>query len=134
MRIKKVSNKHFKINEMGQRDNIDLPFVQDEKVLGCWQSVGFVDNIDDFIPNNAWDDLWRKQIDFKADGSVTRVYGDEIWEDKWTKGFLIDCKKSTAAAYIFKTIEDNEYLFVEWKMGNYVYNGAKPSYYVFIRQ
>ncbi len=129
--LKKTSNKHFEISEIGQRDNIDLCFVEDNDILGEWYSIAFIDDIDSFSSDCISDELWLNQITFNSNGTVVRIYNDEIWEDKWTKGFLLDSKKSTASAYILKTINKKQYLFVEWKMGNYVYGGAKPSYYVF---
>lgn len=131
--LKKTSDKHFHINEIGRRDSINLPFLEDARVLGCWKSIAFVNNIDDFEPNNPCNELWLKEINFYPNGKVVRIYSDETWEDKWTKDFVLDCKKSTASRYTFKLINNVEYLFVEWKMGNYVYGGAKPSYYVFTR-
>lgn len=131
--LKKTSDKHFHINEIGQRDNINLPFIADDRVLGRWKSICFVNNADDFDPNNSDNELWLKETNFYPNGRVVRIYSDESWEDKWTKGFVLDCKKSTASQYTFKSIDNIEYLFVEWKMGNYVYGGAKPGYYVFTR-
>ena len=131
--LKKTSDKHFHINEIGQRDNINLPFIADDRVLGRWKSICFVNNADDFDPNNSDNELWLKETNFYPNGRVVRIYSDESWEDKWTKGFVLDCKKSTASQYTFKLIDNIEYLFVEWKMGNYVYGGAKPGYYVFTR-
>lgn len=131
--LKKTSDKHFHINEIGQRDNINLPFIADDRVLGRWKSICFVNNADDFDPNNSDNELQLKETNFYPNGRVVRIYSDESWEDKWTKGFVLDCKKSTASQYTFKSIDNIEYLFVEWKMGNYVYGGAKPGYYVFTR-
>ena len=101
--------------------------------MGRWKSICFVNNADDFDPNNSDNELWLKEINFYPNGRVVRIYSDETWEDKWTKGFVLDCKKSTASQYTFKLIDNIEYLFVEWKMGNYVYGEAKPGYYVFTR-
>ncbi|MGW8440217.1 hypothetical protein ACWGXJ_04315 [Paenibacillus sp. S33] len=132
--LKKVSSKKFIINEIGRRDNIDLPFILDEKILGQWKSIGFVNNIDDFTgPVFSHEDLWLKSICFYEDGKADRLYSDETWSDMWTKGFLLDRKKSTASAYEIRIINGTEYLFIQWKMGNYVYGGVDPSYYVFIR-
>ena len=82
-------------------------------------------------PSGKYSIKTRDYID--GNKAVVRIYSDETWEDKWTKGFVLDCKKSTASQYTFKSIDNIEYLFVEWKMGNYVYGGAKPGYYVFTR-
>jgi hypothetical protein len=49
----------------------------------------------------------------------------------WTKDFLL--RKNLACAYELRTIEGREYLFLEWKSGDYVYGGQEPPYYIFIR-
>ena len=132
--LKKVSNKRFALNEIGRRDNIDLPFIVDKNIIGKWKSIGFVNSIIDFIvPVLSQDDLWLKSICFNENGAAIRIYSDETWSDIWTSGFLIDRTKMTASVYAIRIINDTEYLFVQWKMGNYVYGGANPSYYVFIR-
>lgn len=133
--LKKVSEKHYKLKEIGRRENINVPFVFDERIIGNWNAVGFVDCIDDFYenikPNNTF---WLRKVNFYPDGQAVRKYSDEEWHDKWSKGVLLDQRKSTASRYIFKIIDNVEYMFLEWKMGNYVYGGMPPSYYVFIRE
>lgn len=131
--LKKTSDKEYTINEIGLRDNIDLPFVYDENILGLWKSICYVSNINDFNPNNTSSDLWLKSVCFKNDGTTIRIYDDKKWFDFWTKDVLIDKKKITASAYEIKLIENKQYLFMEWKMGNYVYAGMEPEYYVFER-
>lgn len=132
--LKKVSNKRYALSEIGIHDNIDLPFVMDKNIIGLWKSVDAVDKIDDFVVNKPkLTTLWLKSSCFNEDGTVVRVYGDEEWHDFWTKGVLIDKVKATASAYQIKMINKKEYLFLEWKMGNYVYGGAKPEYFVFER-
>jgi len=124
--------------EIGRRDNIDLPFVSDESVLGGWLPVDFVTKPEDFDPNRKWDYLGLMDMSFHADGTVVRHYHDatgEIeWNDRWTKGFLLDKKHGTASHYELKKIDEVEYLFMEWKMNNYVFNYSEPDYYVFKRK
>lgn len=132
--LKKTSDKKYVITEIGVRDNIDLPFIMDKNVIGLWKAVDFIHDIIDFNPTSQKSDvLWLKSICFNRDGTAIREYSDEIWYGNWTKGKLIDKKKVTASAYEIKLIDNKEYLFLEWKMGNYVYGGAKPDYYVFER-
>ena len=133
--LRKVSDKKYKKMEIGRRENIDREFISDEAVIGSWLSVGFVDQIKDFDPQKDYSDcLWVKEINFYGDGSVTRVYFDDVFYDKWTKDYLLDQDKSVASKYEIHNINDKEYLFLEWKMGNYVFGGADPSYYVFERK
>lgn len=131
--LKKVSSKEFKVSDFKIKENINLPFINDEYVIGNWQSVGFVENIDDFSLNENYEDyLWLKSINFKENGEVIRKYFNDKtnWEDKWTKGYLIDQVKEVVSNYIIKNINGEDYMFIEWKMGNYIYGGLKPWYYV----
>ena len=51
----------------------------------------------------------------------------------WTKGFVLRKWNHTACAYQLCQIDGVEYLFVEWKSGDYTYGGLEPQYYVFTR-
>ena len=70
-----------------------------------------------------------------VNGIAERIYFDgEVFSDNWTEGYLLDKEKSVADKYTICNIGDKEYLFLEWKMGNYVYGGLEPSFYVFERK
>lgn len=131
--LKQVSDKAYTLAEIGRRDPIDLPFVPDDRIVGAWRSVAYVDHADDFSRQNNTENLWLKSVCFFADGRAQRVYDDMIWTDAWTKGVLLDKTKSTASAYEIRTINAVEYLFLQWKMGNYVYGGQAPGWYVFVK-
>ena len=75
-----------------------------------------------------------QEIDFSSNGRLEQTTMDEVWHDKWTNGSVINIHRTTVAAYEIKLINGTEYLFMEWKMGNYIYGGMKPSYYVFVRE
>lgn len=133
--LKKVSERHYKLKEIGRRENINLPFVFDEKIIGSWDTVGFVDSIDEFCGNiKPNDTFWLRKVSFCPNGQAVRKYSDEEWHDRWSRGVLLDQTKSAASQYTFKTINGVEYMFLEWKMGNYVYGGMPPSYYVFTKE
>jgi len=132
--LKKISNKKYSLSEIGIHDNIDLPFVMDENIIGLWKSVDAVQNIKDFIVNKPKiTTLWLKSVCFNEDRTAVRAYDNIKWYDFWTKGVLIDKVRATTSAYDLKLINNKEYMFLEWKMGNYIYGGAKPEYYVFER-
>ena len=134
MVLQQVSNKTYTLLEIGKRENVNLPFVLDPNVIGKWNSVAFVSLISDFNGKEDNNNLWLKSITFKKDGTATREYFDETWEDKWTKGKLLDNKKLVASSYTFKIINNKTYMFLEWKMGNYVYGGMPAEYYVFVKE
>lgn len=130
----KVSDTHYNIDTVGRRDNIDLSFVMDKKILGRWYGVDFVSDISDFCAKDSYDKMLLEYIDFHTDGTAVQKYMDEEWHDRWTKGFLLSQHRHTAAKYEIHLSGDKEYLFVEWKMGNYIYGGMKPDFYVFARK
>mgnify|MGYP001028355626 FL=1 len=129
----KFNSKHYTKATLGRHDNIELPFVYDERITGKWKSVGFVDTMESFSPNNTCDDLYLKEIYFFSDGRLEQTTMDEVWHDKWTKGCVINIHRTTVAAYEIKAINGTEYLFMEWKMGNYIYGDKEPDFYVFVR-
>lgn len=129
----KFNSKHYTKATLGRHDNIELPFVYDERITGKWKSVGFVDTMESFSSNNTCDNLYLKEIYFFSDGRLEQTTMDEVWYDKWTKGSVINMHRTTVAAYEIKAINGTEYLFMEWKMGNYIYGGKEPDFYVFVR-
>ncbi|MFT8348931.1 MAG: M56 family metallopeptidase [Clostridium saccharoperbutylacetonicum] len=107
-------------------DKVDYPFINDTEVLGKWQSVDFVENVDKFNPDKkAWNgDLYLKNLIFNKNGKI---------EDKtitWTKDLVLDVNNKTASKYIIKEINGSKYMFFEWKNGDYRERGATPWYYV----
>ena len=125
-------------SQIGRRENIDLPFVPDDRVLGEWLPVDFVSTPEEFDPQRKWDYLALKDINFLSDGTLIRHYEDimssQTWTDKWTKGAVLDLRKHTVNAYEIREVDGTEYLFVQWKTGNYIFGYHDPYYYVFKRK
>ncbi len=130
----KRDNYHYTKETLGKHDDINKPFISDGRVLGKWRSVAFVSRSDDFDVNEAYQDLYLKSLEFFPDGSLVQSYMDSIWQDKWTNGLILNLHRTTAASYFIKHIGGTEYLFMEWKMGNYIYGGMEPDHYVFKRE
>jgi len=107
-------------------DDIDLPFVNDEEVIGTWKSVDFVKKISQFKPESKFwgDDLYLEELVFKAEGALKVKYL------KWTKGYVMHSGDKTASEYIIKEIDGATYMFYEWKSGDYIFRNQKPYYYV----
>ncbi|MFI5349153.1 MAG: hypothetical protein ACHQ2Z_06395 [Elusimicrobiota bacterium] len=110
-------------------DDIGLPFKDDPKALGRWESVDFVKTPEQFEPGRrTWqEDLYLKELVFLKDGKTTRG----SWT--WTKGYVLDPADKTASRYEIKVIGGTEYMFFEWKSGDYVFRGMPPCYYVLRR-
>jgi len=107
-------------------DNIDLPFVNDPGVIGEWVSVDFVKEPSLFTAGRKSfeGDLYLTELTFLPEGKLK-----ETWV-KWTKDVIINSSEKTASAYIIKDIAGGEYMFFEWKSGDYVFRRQKPWYYV----
>ena len=110
-------------------DNIKYPFVDDPNVIGKWVSVDFVRNPEDFIPGQQrwrWGSLYLKEIQFFKGGTTN-------WAWQWTKGLLLHSGDHTASHYTIKTIDGKQYMFFEWKSGDYVILHRKPAWYVLVK-
>lgn len=133
---RKVDGREYKESDFRIRDNINYPFVIDEAVFGKWKSLDLCRDVKDFNPSNRYwiGELFFKSVEFAADGKATVVYGDRAPFDlEWTKGILLNKCTEVAELYNIKNIEGKDYLFIEWKSGDYYFGGRAPYYYVFER-
>lgn len=134
----KVEDRHYHSkDEIRRVDNIDYPFIDDEAVRGVWKVRDFLINREDFDPNKQnWpaDDLFLSQIEFKDRGVYvsTSQNGTNGITSVWTKGLVLNKREKTACAYDIEVIDGKEYLFRQWKPGDYIYAG-RFYWYVFIR-
>ena len=115
------------INEQGHIvDKIDYPFVGDPQVIGRWVSVDFVHTIDEFNPASPqWKgDLFLKELVFQNNGKMGMPWMT------WTNGLVLNQGGRTASKYTIKYIDGTNYMFYEWKSGDYVIAHLRPFYYV----
>ena len=137
--LRQCDNFHYTANDIARQDNLSIPFKDDKNILGKWKSVAFVQNAEDFSPTNidSYCKLYFKEIEFLPNGECTSVYGNEIISGRdvqeWTKGFILRKWNHTACAYETKNISGIEYLFIEWKSGDYRWGGFDTDFYVFTR-
>lgn len=131
--LRQGSRQWYSHQDIGRHDDINLAFVPDDKVVGKWSSVACVWSPEEFMGATTEQPLWLRSVEFVADGSAVRDYDGEVWQERWTKGALIDERRATVSHYFFEERNGKEYLFIEWKTGNYVYGGFPPSFYVFLR-
>lgn len=135
----KVEDRHYVSQEEIRRcDNIDYPFINDEAVLGVWKVIDFVIYKEDFDHTKQnWpeEDLFVKQVEFKDNGvfvSTTKNFTNSV-TSAWTKGLVLNKRERTASAYEIKIIDGKEYLFKEWKPGDYSFGGGRVYWYIFMR-
>lgn len=139
--LRQVNNIVYSAEEIARKDNIKMPFVNDESVLGKWKAVAFCENEDEFDPLNlSNNEFYFSEIEFKHDGEVISRYnyGKETIGSRdmqeWTKGFVLRKWNETACAYKIKKICGKEYLIIQWKSGNYRWGGFDTDYYIFERK
>ena len=136
--LKKIDNTPRSKWDIGIKDDIDMPFVDDPAVIGKWKTWGFLGANEPFSTEQEdEEDQYWKSVEFFPGGHVTSVYEDEVIEgdDKqtWTKGCLLRKFNYSACAYEIKTVDGVDYLIVEWKSGDYRWGGLPTNYYTFVR-
>ncbi len=119
-------------------DKIDYPFVNDPEVIGKWESVDFVHSKDEFVPGkrHVQEELYLKEAAFVKDGKLLASLSEgngvlaETDGIDWTKGYIINRNDIAANGYEIRRIDGSNYLFMQWKTGDYIYHGMNPYYYV----
>lgn len=132
---KKENDKRYNIDEIAIKDNIDLEYVEDEKLVGNWKAVDCVMNKEQFIPGKKYFDgeLYVEKISAYDDGTVLIAYNDgNTKKTNYTKGLIFNlAAKNTACNYSYIDEKGKTYIIVEWKSGDYIYGKGIYCYYVF---
>ncbi|MDE6318749.1 MAG: helix-turn-helix domain-containing protein [Lachnospiraceae bacterium] len=138
--LEQVDHKRYTRREIAREANTDIPFVNDERVLGDWTAFDFIRNKEEFDPDVNHlprERLFFKHMHFGEEGFLSSVYMDETTSGKelqsWTKGYVLRHYNHTACAYEIVTIDDTDYMIIEWKSGDYRWGGYDTDYYVLIR-
>ena len=136
----KVNDGHYTSpNDIQRCDPIDYPFVNDTSVLGTWKVRDFyVTDLSDFDPNRqnwAVDDLYLLRMEFGEGGKFSSATKNKTNSGvcSWTKGLILNKQSKTASAYYIREIDGKEYLFREWKSGDYSFGSGRAYWYVFTR-
>lgn len=139
--LRKLDGKHYTKEEIARKDNIDLPFEEDRRVLGRWTAFDFISRKEEFSaegPHLEKSGLYFKEIEFFENGGCVSLYGDETVSSDdmqtWTKGYVLRKWNSTACAYEIRTVNGRDFLIIEWKSGDYRWGGFDTDYYVFVRE
>ena len=122
-------------------DKTDLPYIDDESVIGLWIAFDYVPTVLDFDPQKRYSndkDIYMVDINFLSRGICTRtvrsISGASTYMIRYTKGFILNDKEMTAEEYQIQSINGQEFLFVQHKSGDYFYGGMTPHWYVFKRK
>lgn len=138
--LKKLDSNYYTAQEIARKDNIDMPFEDDKRVLGKWRVYDFTNDKKDWHPGNKNDGApsYFESVEFRSGGECISVYGGEVISGKdkqvWTKGYVLRKWNSTACAYEIREVDGIEYLIIEWKSGDYRWGGFDTDYYVFVKE
>lgn len=132
--LKQLDHRAYTKEEIEHHDNTDLPFVNDERILGKWTAHSTFSSRSSFDPNRPSDLLFWNRVEFEADGNCIKTYGERTFRGKWTKGCILDPQQHLASAYEIEIIDGAEYLIAEWKTGDYLYGGYISGFYSFVRE
>jgi len=127
----KENGKEYTEEEIKIKDNVNLPFILDEKAIGSWASIDYIAIEEKFsyVPKSK-DDLFLKGLSLLPNGDCFRELSNgEISKIKWTKDFILTSQ--TASNFIIQEINNEEYLIMDWKSGDYVYGGEVFGCHVF---
>lgn len=110
------------------------PFVDDPSVIGRWESVDFVGDPGDFAPGQKkWTgDLFLTKLEFQPQGHMVsyagagKSYGGMLWSN----GQIWHPNDHSLAKYRIATLQNDQYLFLEWISGDVTVRDMKPWYYV----
>ena len=137
--LKQLDHKEYREEEIRKKDDTDKPFILDNRVPGRWRAYGYSRTIECFLPDESKVySLSLLSVCLEETGDAILFHRNLRNENgfpescRWTKGFLL--RKDLACAYEIQNIDGKDYLFIEWKTGDYVYGGKTPPYHVFIRE
>ena len=120
-------NANTDVFAQSQKAGKDISMTKEPDPIGYWQSVDFVEEVEDFIPGQK---IWKDDLRIKK----LRCYknGETSFPFTWKNGcFMRMYKDSTyTAQYYIKTMNDSTYLFFPWLISLMIGERKKPSYYV----
>jgi len=139
--LKKVDSKKYTPKELARKDDTDMPFVNDERVIGKWVAHSFLgyqwDKNDFSTEREPMEELYFKELEFFSSGGARCVYEDDVFEGEdmvtWTKDYLLRKWNWSACEYEIRTVDGIDYMIIEWKSGDWRYGGYDTNYYVFVR-
>ncbi len=130
----KIDNKKYSKKEIGKHDDINIPFVIDNDAVGFWKAYNYIkyEDKDKYTASEARENLFIRSLSLSPDGTTIMERSDgEFCKNKWTKDYIINHDESLLENYIIKELDNNTYLIMDWKSGDYVYGSKIRGCYVF---
>lgn len=130
---KKEDSKEYSVEDIRLKDNIDIDFVLDEKVVGFWKGLGYMPMRDkeNFNAQKPLKQGIFKSLSFMPNGEVMAEGLKGVFKAKWSNGVFVHEGDHTVMNYELKDIDGKTYMFLEWKSGDYMFSGKIFDCYVF---
>lgn len=145
--FRKTDSKMYRKQDIQMEDVLPEFPADDASVLGKWCVCDYVKEMDAFDPQRTggvlpYEGLYWRRAEFMEDGVLQNAFQDSesgristdrpgIWS--WMRGYVICHPRATASQYAIRRFGDTEYLFIQWKSGDYTFAGREPGWYVFQR-
>lgn len=145
--FRKTDSRAYCKQEIRIVDEIPKLSADDPSVLGKWKVCDFVKDADAFDPQKPcnlipYEGLYWRVAEFLEGGVMANGFRDakdggictdapDVW--RWVRGYVICNPRETASRYMIRKYGDTEYLFVQWKSGDYTFGGREADWYVFRR-
>lgn len=131
----KENSKRYTIDEIRKKDKFNGFFKEDNKLIGFWKSVDFIKKGQKFNYRfkKSKNELLLERLTVNPLDNSIIIYSKnkEPRLSKYTKKYIIDLEEpDTVCKYEYKRINGKEYIFVEWKDLDYVFNNTLNGYYI----
>jgi hypothetical protein len=105
-------------------------------VYGKWIAVDYVRKVEDFVPNQR---QWKKtlilrELQFVQPSTVFWGFNNNVLKQTFFGDYTVESVNGHSAKYTRKTLEGEEYLFIEWTTLEVTEKGQLPWYYVLKRE
>ena len=133
----KQDSKEYTREEIQIKDDMNIEFIKDEKLIGTWKSVDFVETQKKFNPKEKSykESLYLEKIIVSNDNDCIAIYNfnnaNNTFNLKFTKNYIAELGAlNTLSKYEYLKIDNKDYISVEWKSGDYVYGKMINGYYI----
>ena len=138
----KADSKQYTKDEIRRKDNIDIPFVNDEKALGHWKSVGWtsIENKRNFSADSIVkaidlnDDYPLQSLTFNPNGEIIWEFNGNFSKHRWTKNSVLNTASSYNMDYKIVEINGKQLMLMDWKSGDYGFGGDIYGCYILEKQ
>lgn len=102
-------------------------YIEPNKIIGEWEVAGYVDHVNEFDPSSSITDPFIYGVKFTNNNASFKFASGYEGNNDWIDDHIFS---ETAMGFMIRDIDGVEYLFLEWKSGDYIRDNS-ITYYVF---